>query len=83
MGPGLPGKLPDGGAPAAATPLGVPSWLASFQTNWNPLTAFAEKKSRKILFLADGETPQRVTDALVANEVGKVGEIVLVFERPE
>ena len=55
---------------------------AYFQSNWNPLTAFQTQRPAKCLFVADGEPYSRVQDALVANEVGKVREIVLIFERP-
>ena len=79
VGPGLPGKADDS---SPATAPSIPQWLSSFQSNWNPLTAFAEQRPAKCLFIADGQPHSRVTDALVANEVGKVREIVLVFERP-
>lgn len=81
VGPGLPGKaLEASGSAASAT--AMPQWLSAFQSNWNPLTAFAEQRPTKCLFIADGQPHSVVTDALVANEVGKVREIVLVFERP-
>ena len=78
VGAGLPGVQPEDD-PAAS---GVPKWLSAFQSNWNPLTAFQTQRPAKCLFVADGEPYSRVQDALVANEVGKVREIVLIFERP-
>ena len=82
VGPGLPGKRSEA-VKAADSDSNLPEWLAAFQTNFNPLTAFRENSPAKCLFVADGEPCSRVKDALVANEAGKVKEIVLVFERSE
>lgn len=78
VGPGLPGKAD--AQPAASSKM--PEWLSSFQSNFNPWTAFAPQRPAKCLFIADGQPHSRVADALVANEMGKVREMVLVLERP-
>ena len=81
MGPGLPGRPSDD---ASASDENMPKFLSeALQSNWNPFTAFSEKPLAKCLFVADGEPHSRVQDALLANEAGKVREIVLIFERPD
>ena len=80
VGSGLPGRLTDA---AQVEPSGMPGWLQAFQSNFNPLTAFQTQRPAKCLFVADGEPHSRVQDALVANQKGKVSQIVLIFERPE
>jgi len=46
------------------------------------LQPFRETSPTKVLFLADGQSDQRVTDALAANTADKVQEVVMLFERP-
>lgn len=46
------------------------------------LGGFREKRPTKVIFLADGQTLQAVTDALLANTADKTSDLVMVFERP-
>ena len=80
IGPGLPGR-PTGDA--SASDESTPNWLATLQSTLKPFAVFSEKPLAKCLFVADGEPHSRVQDALLANEAGKVREIVLIFERPD
>ena len=40
------------------------------------------KAADKCLFLADGQRPEKVVDALTANERDRTSDVVLVVERP-
>jgi len=76
-----------GRRPRTASSAARPADDAWWQRLWNQagaeLGGFTQQLPTRVLFVADGRPYVQVTDALVANQVDKsVNEIVMLFERP-
>lgn len=78
---GLHGVREPGCEPARGAGLG--GWLSGVRWPGGGAIKNPEARGdRRVLFIADGEPAQAVTDALVANTAERTAEIVMVFERP-